>query len=45
MAAQGEAEQLVRSHRNSYRLFKAMMKWGAILALVTTLLIILIIRN
>ena len=43
--AADEAERAVRAHRSSYNLFTAMMKWGAILALLTTLLVILIIRN
>jgi hypothetical protein len=45
MALEGEAEQAARAHRKSYNLFAALMKWGAIISLVTALLVILIIRN
>ena len=43
--AADEAERAVRSHRNSYGLFTGLMKWGAIIALLTALLVIFIIRN
>jgi hypothetical protein len=45
MAAEGEAEQAARAHQKSYNMFAALMKWGAIISLVTALLVILIIRN
>ena len=44
MAAE-ESERAVRAHRSSYSLFTAIMKWGAIVSLVTALIVILIIRN
>ena len=40
-----EAERAVRAHRNSYTLIIALMKWGAILSLVTALFVVLIISN
>jgi uncharacterized integral membrane protein len=43
--AADEAERAVRSHRNSYGLFTGLMKWGAIISLLTALLVIFIIRN
>ena len=43
--AADEAERAVRAHRNSYSLFIALMKWGAILSLVTALFVVLIISN
>ena len=45
MAAEGEIEREVRRHQNSYGLFVALMKWGAIISLVTALIVILIIRG
>lgn len=43
--AADEAERAVRAHRSSYGLFIALMKWGAILSLVTALIVVLIISN
>jgi hypothetical protein len=40
-----EGEKAVRAHRSSYNLFIALMKYGAIISIVTALLVILIIRN
>ena len=43
--AADEAERAVRAHRSSYNLFTALIKWGAIVSLVTAFVVILIIRN
>jgi hypothetical protein len=43
--AADESERAVRAHRSSYGLFTALMKWGAIISLVTALLVVFIIRN
>lgn len=43
MAAEGEVEREVRRHHNSYGLFVALMKWGAIISAITALLVIFII--
>lgn len=43
--AADEAERAVRAHRGSYALFTALMKWGAIVSLVTALIVVLIISN
>ena len=43
MAAEGEIEREVRRHHNSYGLFVALMKWGAIISAITALLVIFII--
>jgi uncharacterized integral membrane protein len=40
-----ESERAVRAHRSSYGLFTALMKWGAIISLLTALLVVFIIRN
>lgn len=40
-----EGEKAVRAHRSSYNLFIALMKYGAIISIVTALIVILIIRN
>jgi hypothetical protein len=39
-----EAERAVRSHRHTYHLFIGLMKYGAIISVVTALLVIFIIR-
>ena len=44
MAAEGDTEREIRRHHNSYGLFVTLMKWGAIVSVVTALLIIVIIR-
>ena len=46
MAAEGEVpERVLREHRSGYDGFVALMKWGAILSLITALLVIVIISN
>ena len=46
MAAEGEIpERMMREHRSGYEAFVAMMKWGAILSLITALIVVLIISN
>ena len=44
MAVEGEV-QVEEAHVRSYSAFIAMMKWGAILSLITALVVILIISN
>jgi hypothetical protein len=43
--AADEAERAIRSHRHTYHFFIALMKYSAIIAVVTALLVMLIIRN
>ena len=43
--AADEAERAIRSHRHTYHFFTGLMKYGAIIAVVTGLIVILIIRN
>lgn len=43
--AADEGERAVRAHRSSYDLFIALMKYGAIISILTALIVILIIRN
>jgi hypothetical protein len=43
--AADEAERAMRSHANTYHFFIGLMKYGAIISLVTALVVILIIRN
>ena len=42
--ASDEAERAIRSHRHTYHFFIGLMKWGAILSVITALAVILIIR-
>ena len=44
MAAEVNADREVKAHRSSYGLFVALMKWGAILSVITGLIVIFIIR-
>lgn len=44
MAVDGETREY-RAHESSYGRFLFMMKWGAIMSLVTGLIVILIISN
>ncbi|HET9428964.1 MAG TPA: aa3-type cytochrome c oxidase subunit IV [Allosphingosinicella sp.] len=44
MAAEGEIDREVRRHQNSYGLFVALMKWGAIVSVITALIVIFVIR-
>lgn len=43
--AADEADRAVRSHQSSYNLFIGLMKYGAIISIITALIVILIIRN
>jgi hypothetical protein len=45
MAAEGELEQEVVTHRKGYEGFIFLMKWGAIVCVVIALIVILLIRN
>ena len=40
-----EVERADRAHRTTYNFFIGLMKYGAILAALTAILVILIIRN
>ena len=43
--AADEAERAIRSHRHTYHFFINLMKYGAMISVVTAILVILIIRN
>ena len=45
MAAEGELEKEVITHRRGYDGFIALMKWGAIISIVTALLVVFIISE
>ncbi len=43
--AANEVERQERAHRNTYGLFTGLIKWGAIISFVATMLVILVISN
>ncbi len=43
--AADEAERAIRAHRHTYHFFIGLMKYGAIISVVTAILVMLIIRN
>lgn len=45
MATDGETAKDMRAHMGSYARFTFMMKWGAILAVITGFIVILIIAK
>jgi hypothetical protein len=45
MAAEGEIEKEIITHRKGYEGFIFLMKWGAIVSIVTGLIVILLIRE
>jgi hypothetical protein len=45
MAAEGEIEKEAIVHRKGYEGFIFLMKWGAIVSIVTGLIVILLIRE
>lgn len=45
MAAQGEADKEVVTHKKGYEGFVALMKWGTIISVITALIVILLIRE
>ena len=45
MAAEGEIDKEVTVHRKGYEGFLFLMKWGAIISIVTGLIVILLIRE
>ncbi|MGZ8285738.1 MAG: aa3-type cytochrome c oxidase subunit IV [Allosphingosinicella sp.] len=45
MAAEGEIEKETIAHRKGYESFIFLMKWGAIISIVTGLIVILLIRE
>ncbi|HEX6376906.1 MAG TPA: aa3-type cytochrome c oxidase subunit IV [Allosphingosinicella sp.] len=45
MAAEGELEKEVVTHRKGYEGFIFLMKWGAVTCVVVALIVILLIRE
>jgi hypothetical protein len=45
MAAEGEVDKEVVTHRQGYEGFVSLMKWGAIISLVLGLIVVLLIRE
>lgn len=45
MAADGEANKDLRAHLGTYAAFTGLMKWGAIVAVIIALIVILVIRT
>jgi hypothetical protein len=45
MAAEGEFEKEDVTHRKGYEGFLFLMKWGAIISIVTGLIVVLLIRE
>lgn len=45
MAAEGELEKEVVTHRKGYEGFVFLMKWGAIVSVILGLIVILLIRE
>ncbi len=45
MAAEGEMEKEIITHRKGYEGFIFLMKWGAIISIVLGLIVILLIRE
>ena len=45
MAAEGEANKEMKAHQGTYAAFTGLMKWGAICAVITAFIVILIIRQ
>jgi len=45
MAAEGEVQQEIVTHERGYAKFIGLMKWGAIISLVTALVVILLIAE
>lgn len=45
MAAEGEVEKEVVTHRKGYEGFVFLMKWGAIVCVIIGLIVILLIRE
>ena len=45
MAAEGEANKELKAHLGTYSAFTGLMKWSAIVAVITALIVILLIRT
>jgi hypothetical protein len=45
MAADGEANKDLRAHLGTYAAFTGLMKWGAIVAVIIAMIVILVIRT
>ena len=43
--AANEAERALRAHQNTYGAFIGLMKWGAVISVITALLVMLIIAD
>ena len=43
--AADEAERAIHSHQHTYHFFIGLMKYGAIVSVITALIVILVIRN
>jgi hypothetical protein len=45
MTVEGDVQRADRAHRNTYHFFTGLMKYGAIVAVITAFIVILIIRS
>ena len=45
MAAEGDTQEEIRFHAKSYDSFAWMMKWGAILSFIVTMIVVVIISS
>ena len=45
MAAEGEATTDLKAHSRGYSLFIALMKWGAIISFIVTMIVIFLIAE
>jgi hypothetical protein len=45
MAAEGDANKDFKAHQGTYAAFTGLMKWGAIIAAIVALIVIMIIRK
>jgi hypothetical protein len=45
MAAEGQSQNDMQAHVASFSKFTVMMKWGAIISVITALIVVLIIRS
>jgi hypothetical protein len=45
MAAEGEVQSELKAHERGYSLFTNLMKWGAIISFVVTMLVVFLISS
>jgi hypothetical protein len=45
MAAEGELQSELKAHERGYSLFTAIMKWGAIISFIVTMLVVFMISS